>query len=177
MTTRSDTTQAPPPPAHSAIALACSVGIVAVVAVLGSLATIPNVEGWYAEADKPSWTPPDWVFGPVWTVLYLMMAVAAWLVWRKRDRMRGTAALAAYVQQLVLNAAWSPVFFALRNVMGPGALWLAFAIIVGLAFVVVVTIRRFWPISRLAALLLVPYLAWVLYATALNGAIAFTASP
>lgn len=177
MTTRSDTAPDRLSPAHSAIGLAVSIGIVAVVAVLGSLATIPNVDGWYAEADTPAWTPPNWVFGPVWTVLYLAMAVAAWLVWRRRDRMNGAAAIASYVQQLVLNAAWAPVFFALRNVMGVGALWLAFAIIVGLVFTVFVTIRRFWPISRVAALLLVPYLAWVLYAAALNAAIAFAAAP
>ena len=92
----------------------------ALVAGLGGLATANNVNGWYATADKAPWSPPNWVFGPVWTLLYTAMAVAAWLVWRRRAE--GTRpALTAYAVQLVLNLLWTPVFFGLYPVLGtPG---------------------------------------------------------
>ena len=130
------------------------------VAALGSIATSGNVDGWYASADKPSFNPPNWLFAPVWTTLYAAMAVAAWLVWR-----RGGDLLVWWVQ-LALNLAWTPVFFAGEW------LWPALAVIVALDLAVAVTLIRFWQISRVAGLLFVPYLAWVLYATALNAGIA-----
>ncbi|GAB3408289.1 tryptophan-rich sensory protein [Schumannella luteola] len=148
------------------------------VAALGSLATLQNVQGWYADADKAFWTPPNAVFGPVWTVLYSLMSVAAWLVWLRRDRdgepgrRLARRALGAYVAQLVLNAVWTPVFFGLYPFAGPAALWIGLAIIVLLDAAVLVTMLRFWPVRRLAALLLIPYWAWVLYATTLNAALA-----
>jgi tryptophan-rich sensory protein len=135
-----------------------------------------HVEGWYADADTAPWSPPDIVFGPVWTALYLMMAVAAWLVWRRRQDGEVRPALAAYIVQLALNAAWTPVFFALYPVLGVTALWLAFGIIVVLIAAVIFTILRFWPISRLASVLLVPYLAWLIFASSLNVWVAASAS-
>ncbi|MDP9983387.1 tryptophan-rich sensory protein [Pseudarthrobacter oxydans] len=139
----------------------------AVVAGLGGLATANNVDGWYATADKAPWSPPNWVFGPVWTVLYTAMAVAAWLVWRSRAE--GTRpALTAYAVQLVLNLLWTPVFFGLYPVLGTPALWIAFVIIVALAVAVSVTVLYFGPISRAAGLLLLPYLAWIVFASSLN---------
>lgn len=139
----------------------------ALVAGLGGLATASNVDGWYATADKAPWSPPNWVFGPVWTALYTAMAVAAWLVWRSRAE--GTRpALTAYTVQLVLNLLWTPVFFGLYPVLGTPALWIAFVIIVALAVAVAVTVLYFGPISRAAGLLMLPYLAWVVFASSLN---------
>ena len=139
----------------------------ALVAGLGGLATATNVDGWYATADKAPWSPPNWVFGPVWTLLYTAMAVAAWLVWRSRAE--GTRpALTAYAVQLVLNLLWTPVFFGLYPALGTPALWIAFGIIVALAVAVAVTVLYFGPISRTAGLLLLPYLAWMVFASSLN---------
>jgi benzodiazapine receptor len=137
------------------------------VAALGGLATVNNVDGWYATADKAPWSPPNVVFGPVWTVLYTAMAVAAWLVWRKGTG-RTKAALAVYGIQLGLNHAWTPVFFGLYPTLGPAALWLALAIILALIAAVVLTVLQFGPISRTAGLLLLPYVAWLVFATTLN---------
>jgi tryptophan-rich sensory protein len=153
---------------RSAPALVCFLAISFGVAALGALSTIQNVDGWYAHADRAFWTPPNVVFGPVWTVLYTLMSVAAWLVWREpagRDR---RSALVVYIVQLVLNALWTPVFFGLYPVAGASALWIALAIIAAIDVMVLVTMLRFWRVRRLAAVLLIPYWAWVLYATTLN---------
>lgn len=158
---------------RSALALIAFLAISFAVAALGSLATIQNVEGWYADAEKASWNPPNEVFGPVWTVLYTLMSVAAWLVWRERARHAGTRrALTAYVAQLVLNAIWTPVFFGLYPLMGVTALWIGLVVILALDVAVLITMLRFWPVRRLAAVLLIPSWAWVLYATTLNAALA-----
>lgn len=137
------------------------------VAALGGLASASNVDGWYATAAKAPWTPPNLVFGPVWTLLYTAMAVAAWLVWRKRPDNRRTA-LTAYAVQLVLNLAWTPIFFGLYPALGTAALWLALAIIVALIAAVVLTVLQFGPVSRTAGLLLLPYVAWLVFASTLN---------
>ena len=118
--------------------------------------------GYYASLVKPSWSPPAWVFGPVWTALYLMMAVAAWLVWRQDGWRAQRAPLSLYLLQLAFNALWTPVFFGLRS---PG---LALVVIVSLGAAIVLTGRAFRPVSRVASWLLVPYLAWVVFAAALN---------
>jgi tryptophan-rich sensory protein len=152
----------------SVLVLIAFLAISAAVALLGSLATIAQVDGWYADADRAPWSPPNWLFGPAWTVLYTLMSVAAWLVWRERHRVQVGPALGWYVGQLALNSVWTPVFFALYPAMGSAALWLAFAVIVVLDVAVVVTIGLFWRIRRAAALLLVPYLAWILFASTLN---------
>lgn len=159
---------------RSALVLAAFLVLAYGAGAFGSLATLQNVEGWYADAEKAFWNPPNWVFGPVWTVLYALMAVAAWLVWRDRVRQprAASAALAAYVVQLVLNTIWTPVFFGLYPTVGAPALWTALAIIVALDAMVLVTMLRFWPVRRVAAVLLIPYWAWVLYATTLNLALA-----
>ena len=138
------------------------------VAGLGSLATFNNVDGWYATADKAPWSPPNGIFGPVWTFLYTAMAVAAWLVWRKRAP--GTPrALKVYAVQLALNLAWTPVFFGLYPAIGGAALWLALAIIIALIMAVAVTVVSFGPVSRTAGLLLLPYVSWLVFAATLNG--------
>jgi benzodiazapine receptor len=155
------------PPAIQVIALAAFLALSALVASLGALATLNNVDGWYVTADKAPWSPPNWIFGPVWTVLYAAMAVAAWLVWRSRAE-RSKPALVAYGIQLLLNLAWTPAFFALYPVIGTPALWIALAIIIALIVAVTVTVLYFGPISRLAGLLLLPYISWLVFATSLN---------
>jgi tryptophan-rich sensory protein len=117
---------------------------------------------WYAGLRKPVWNPPNWLFAPVWTLLYAMMAVAAWLVWRDVGLSRETV---LFVVQLALNAAWTWLFFGLKR---PG---LAFADIVALWLAILAALLAFWSIRPSAGLLLAPYLAWVTYAAALNAAL------
>lgn len=132
----------------------------AAVAYLGSLATTSNVDGWYRDADKPPFNPPNWLFGPVWSVLYVAMAVAVWLAWK-----RG-APTGIWWLQLALNLAWTPVFFGMEE------LWWGLVVIVLLDLAVLATIVVFRRTSQAAAWLLVPYLGWTLFATALNASIA-----
>ncbi|PTT69416.1 TspO/MBR family protein [Arthrobacter sp. HMWF013] len=154
-------------PGVQVIGLAAFLGASAFVAWLGAFATVSNVDGWYVTADKAPWSPPNWVFGPVWTLLYTAMAVAAWLVWRSRSA-GSRPALIAYGVQLLLNLAWTPVFFGLYPSLGSSALWIALAIIAALIVAVTVTVLYFGPISRLAGLLLLPYISWLVFATSLN---------
>jgi tryptophan-rich sensory protein len=130
--------------------------------LVGALGGIVTDGGWYTELRRPGFAPPGWLFGPVWTALYLGMGVAAWLVWRRAGFHRARVALALYALQLVFNALWSPIFFGLR------AMGWAFVDIVLLAIAIVVTLIKFYRIDRSAGLLLVPYLLWVLFAGALN---------
>lgn len=120
--------------------------------------------GWYGTLQRPPGTPPDWLFAPVWTLLYASIGVAAWLVWRRVDvaAHRKRAALRLWGWQLMGNALWSPAFFGLNNAA------LGLAVIVVLLAAVALTIRAFWPLQRGAAALLVPYLTWVAFATYLN---------
>lgn len=132
---------------------------------IGSLVTAPQIPGWYATLAKPAWTPLDWIFGPVWTLLYFMMAVAAWLVWRDAGIAGARLPLALFAVQLVLNSLWSVLFFGLQN---PGAAAVEIVLLWG---AILATQVAFWSRSRWAGGLLVPYLVWVSYATALNVAI------
>ena len=117
---------------------------------------------WYGTIEKPSWNPPSSVFAPVWTTLYVLMAVAAWLVWRSRGFAGARTALTLYLVQLVLNAAWSWLFF------GQHAIGLALAEILVLLSAIVATAVLFWRRHPLAGALFVPYIAWVSFATFLN---------
>lgn len=135
------------------------------MAALGSLATNPEIPRWYAGLRKPSFTPPNWLFGPVWTTLYIAMAVAAWMVWKRTGWQESNGALTLFAVQLVLNLAWSFIFFKFHR---PD---LALLEIILLWAAIAATILKFAPISKGAALLLAPYLAWVTYAVALNFAI------
>lgn len=132
------------------------------VEILGGIPAVSAVSDFYPSLTKPSWNPPGWVFGPVWTLLFPLVAVAGWLVWREG---RARTAILLYVLQLALNAAWPWLFFGMRR---PD---LALLDVVALAAAVLATIVAFSRHSRSAALLLVPYLAWVIFATALNLAI------
>ena len=127
---------------------------------IGSLLTTPSLRPWYEGLSKPRWNPPNWLFGPVWTILYLAMAIAAWLVWRKVGL--AAAPMQLFLLQLLLNVAWSGLFFRLRS---PG---LAFIEIVVLWFAILETTIEFWRAVPAAGWLLLPYLIWVGYATALN---------
>lgn len=118
---------------------------------------------WYASLQKPSWNPPGWIFGPVWSALYAMMAVAAWLVWKRGGFPIQRKALGWFLTQLFLNALWTPLFFGL-HLPGP-----AFAEILLLWLAIAATLLAFRSVNRTAAWLFVPYLAWVTFAAVLNG--------
>lgn len=135
-------------------------------AAIGSTATFRNVTTWYPMLQKPSWTPPSALFGPVWTALYIAMSVAGWRAWRKAESPAATAGvIRLYGAQLILNALWSVLFFGMRR---PD---LALIDIVALWLLLVVGLIRFGRLDRLAGVLWAPYVAWVSFATALNAAI------
>lgn len=157
-------------PAHSprrwlalVVFLAASFGAAAV----GGIATASSVETWYPLLHKPAWNPPAWLFGPVWTVLYALMAVAAWRAWLAREHIEARRALALFFVQLGLNAGWSVLFFGLREPV------FAFAEVTVLWLVLAVIQWKLLLVDRPAALLWSPYLAWVTFAAVLNGAIAW----
>jgi len=132
---------------------------------VGGLLVGGAARDWYPALVKPSWTPPAWVFGPVWTALYGMMAVAVWLVWLRRHQQSIATPIVLFVVQLAFNMAWSPLFFGLHR---PG---IAFADIMLLWLALVLTVRAFLRIHSTAGVLLVPYLLWVSFAGVLNFAI------
>lgn len=133
------------------------------VGIAGSFSTMDSVRTWYPTLVRPSFAPPTWVFGPVWTTLYVMMGVSSWLVWRGGfERPEVRSALLLFAVQLAFNLAWSWLFFGLQMP------FLALVEIVVLLVLIGVTALRFLPISRTAAVLLVPYVAWVSFATVLN---------
>jgi len=131
------------------------------VAAVGALAA-NNAKDVYPRLRRPAWAPPAWLFGPAWTILYITIALAGWIGWRHGA---GASALGVYAAQLLINAAWTPLFFGLNRY------GLALGDIVLLWLLIGATVALFWPVSPLAALLLLPYWAWVSYATALNASI------
>jgi tryptophan-rich sensory protein len=147
------------------------IGLIAFVVVclgaggFGAMATTPEIDGWYKTLAKPSWNPPDRVFGPVWTTLFVLMGVAAWLVWLQGGFKAAAKPLSLFSVQLALNVAWSWIFFGLHQ---PG--W-AFLEIVVLWLAIAATTIAFYRCSKVAGWLLVPYLAWVSFAGVLNFAI------
>ena len=147
------------------LVLALFLVICLATAGIGAAWTNLSVGDWYAAIKKPTWNPPNWLFGPVWTALYIGMAVAAWLVWRKNGLADAWLPLLLFGVQLFFNAVWSALFFGMRS---PG---IAFVDIVLLWFAILATIVTFGRVSSLAATLLVPYLAWVSFATVLNWSI------
>ena len=146
------------------LGLAGWLAVTAIAAALGGLASARAAD-FYSTLDRPAWAPPSWLFGPVWTVLYILIAIAAWLVWRERGWQGARGALSLFLVQLALNALWTWIFFAWR--MGAVAL----AEIVVLALLIMATMAAFARVRTAAAVLLVPYLLWVLFATALTAAI------
>lgn len=135
------------------------------VGAIGGAVTATSVGSWYQQLRKPSFNPPNWVFAPVWTALYIAMAVAAWRVWRARGLEGARSALVLFALQLALNLGWSILFFGLRQI-GPALI----EILILLATLVATTLA-FRRIDGIAALLLVPYVAWVSFATVLTAAV------
>ena len=144
------------------LALAGFVGLPLLVGVTAGVLTVPAVQGWYQSLNRPPGTPPAWLFAPVWAVLYLLIGVAAWLVWRARQGSRDFRPLRLWGWQLLVNAAWSPAFFGLHS------LALGLVVIVALLLLIVATLRSFRRVRPAAAVLMLPYLAWVCYAAYLN---------
>jgi benzodiazapine receptor len=134
-------------------------------AAIGSAVTATSVDGWYRTLHKPAWNPPGWVFGPVWAILYCLMAIAAWLVWKKAGWSGARGAMSLYFLQLAFNVGWSVLFFGMQS---PG---LALVEIAGLWLLIVATIIAFRRHSGAAAWLMVPYLAWTTFAAVLNFAL------
>ena len=134
----------------------------AVTAAAAVFGAVFQPGSWYQTLIKPGWTPPNWLFGPVWTVLYIMIAIAGWLVWREQGL---SFVLAVWMGQLILNGAWSWIMFDQHQIGS------AFADIVLLWFAIVLFAVLAWPVSPTASLLFIPYLAWASYAGALNFAI------
>lgn len=155
-----------PTPAHAGAAqwtgLAVSIAVCFAAAAVGSLYTTPAIPVWYAALRKPAWTPPAWLFGPVWTLLYVAMATAAWLVWREQGFRGARLALALFAVQLTLNALWSVIFFGWRS---PG--W-GLVEILCLWAAIFATMLCFWRVSHTAAWLIWVYLLWVTFAAFLN---------
>lgn len=149
--------------ARSGWVLAGFVGAAFVAGAIGSAATLENVRAWYPSLVKPAWNPPNWIFGPVWTTLYVLMGMAAWRAWRTGPEVRPR--VAGYFFQLVLNALWSILFFGLKQpawaLVDIAVLW---ALLVWL-------LAGFWRADRWAGALWLPYVLWVSFATALNAAI------
>ena len=145
-----------------ALGLGASLLVCFAAAAVASAFTGPAIGTWYVRIAKPAWTPPNWLFGPVWTALYLSMAVAAWLVWRDSGLAGARLPLSIFGAHLVLNALWSVLFFGMQR---PA---LAFAEIVLLWASILATVVSFYRVAPLAGLLLIPYLLWVGYAAALN---------
>jgi tryptophan-rich sensory protein len=136
-------------------------------AALGSVFTTSSITTWYATLDKPVFSPPNWIFGPVWTVLYICMAIALWLVWNTKTKKKEKPTGEKYFYiQLILNSLWSIVFFGLHNP------FLAFAEIIVLWIMIYLTIKNFLSVSRTAGWLLIPYITWVSFASILNLSVA-----
>lgn len=131
---------------------------------LGALATTPNIPTWYATLDKPFFSPPNWLFAPVWTLLFLLMGIAFYLVWTKKKSL-GNSIFKWYWIQLILNFFWSFLFFGLKNPL------LGLVEILILWYAILQTIKSFAKVNQLASLMLYPYLFWVSFATFLNAAI------
>ncbi|MEJ1158657.1 TspO/MBR family protein [Prosthecomicrobium sp. N25] len=145
--------------------LAAFVALTLLLGFLAGLATQPKIPTWYASLQKPWFNPPPFVFAPVWTILYVIIAWAGWRIWEKPASAARTRALWVYAVQLALNLAWSPAFFTAESPL------LGMVVVIPLWLSVLANILAFRPLDRAAALSLLPYLAWVSFAALLNGAI------
>jgi len=147
---------------NDVLKLAASILLCQMAGFLGSLFTTPAIPTWYPTLNKPFFTPPDWIFGPVWITLYLMMGISLFLVWQRADHPKRNRAIFFFFVQLILNILWSAAFFGLRSpflgLMDILLLWIA----------ILLTTQIFFKISKLAGALLIPYLLWVSFAALLN---------
>lgn len=160
---KENTTSYPRTGRPALIALIVSLVICFVVAGAGGLVTATSVGGWYQELNRPPFNPPDWLFPPVWNLLFLMMAIAAWRVWRSAEWARVRVPLGLFFFQLAFNLAWSVLFFGFQEI------GLAMADLVILWGFIAATAWQFDRFDRIAAALMIPYLAWVSFAGVLNG--------
>lgn len=149
---------------NNTLKLVISIVVSGLAGVVGSFFTISSIPAWYDTLNKPVLNPPAWIFGPVWTILYLLMGISLWLVWKSNSNEKKKA-IWLFIVQLALNAVWSPIFF------GSHSIGNALAVIVLLWAAIVLTILIFKKISKTAAWLLVPYILWVSFAAYLNFAI------
>ena len=163
--TRLHDTRACMTPFRDYTALVLFIALNAAVSALGGWATAESVGTWYVTLNKPPFNPPNWIFAPVWSALYLMIAIAGWRAWRRATGPQLGIALTAYALQLALNLSWSFVFFGAR-LIGP-----ALAVIAALLAAILANAFLFWRIERAAGALLLPYAAWVCFATLLNAAL------
>lgn len=147
------------------IGFAAFLALCLAVSAIGGAVTATSVGTWYQTLLKPAFNPPNWIFAPVWTALYFMMAIAGWRVWRRDGLRQARWALSLFALQLALNLSWSIVFFGLRSI---GA---ALVEIVVLLLAIVATMVVFWRRERVAGMLFIPYAAWVAFAAALNAAL------
>jgi tryptophan-rich sensory protein len=136
------------------------------IGILGSVFTVSSIPTWYVTLHKPSFAPPSWIFGPVWTLLYLLMGISFYLIWSQGWRAKKVRIARNYfLAQLGFNFIWSPVFFGLRSP------FLGLIVIITMWTLIVMTMKKFYPLSKPAAYLLIPYLLWVSFATVLNASI------
>ena len=143
--------------------LILSVVVCLAVGIVGSVFTSPAIPTWYMSLNKPIFNPPNWIFGPVWSLLYILMGISFYMIWEKRKKNKNAAnAIKLFAVQLVLNAVWSPIFFGAKN------LFLSLIVIIFMWFAILKTIRAFAKVNKTASYLLYPYIAWVSFASVLN---------
>jgi benzodiazapine receptor len=136
------------------------------VGFLGTPFTVSAIPTWYVTLNKPFFSPPSWIFGPVWTLLYFLMGIAFYLIWKQNSKKKPVKTANKYfLTQLGLNFIWSPIFFGLRLPL------LGLVVIMAMWVLIVMTMKKFYPLSKVAFYLLIPYLLWVSFATLLNAAI------
>ncbi len=145
----------------SILALVFFVGISLAAGFIGSLSTMDSIQGWYATLNRPSWTPPNWVFGPVWTLLYVLMGTSAFLVWRSK-KIGKYLAIWLFLGHLLVNLFWSIAFFGMQELL------LAMIVILVLLGLIIALMRMYAAHSKCAVYLMIPYLLWVTYAATLN---------
>lgn len=147
------------------VKLIISIAISLLAGAIGSIFTFQSIPTWYATINKPFFTPPNEIFGPVWTILYVLMGTALYLIWQSKEHKSKNQAYILFFSQLVLNTIWSILFFGLQSP------FLAFVEIIILLLIIILTAKSFYRISKIAGLLLVPYIAWVTFASLLNFAV------
>lgn len=147
--------------------LLLSIAICELSGFIGAIFTISAIPTWYTYLNKPFFSPPNWLFGPVWTILYFLMGVSFYLIWTQSPKKKGLSlAIKTFLLQLILNFIWTPVFFGLKSPV------LRLVTIISMWFAILATIAKFYPLSKIASYLLIPYLLWVSFATLLNASIA-----
>lgn len=144
------------------VKLIVSIGGCLIIGAIAGLFTSSSIESWYSKLNKPSFNPPNWIFGPVWTLLYVLMGISVYLVWTSESVSGSSLAITLFLIQLLLNFLWSFLFFYFKNP------FIAFIEILLLLVMIIVTTIQFYPISTTAALLFIPYILWVSFATILN---------